>query len=111
MLAPDSYERLVNLKAVTSGTYLSGSPISSSPMQLLWGRVMTVSSALADGTALVGSFRQGAGLFVRGGLRLALTNSDASDFTANISTLRAELRAALCTWVPKAFGLVTALAP
>jgi hypothetical protein len=48
---------------------------------------------------------------VRGGLRLALTNSDASDFTSNVSTLRAELRAALCTWVPKAFGLVTALAP
>ena len=111
VLAPDSYERLMNLKATTAGTYLSGNPISASPMQLLWGRTMTVSAALAAGTALVGSFRQGAGLFVRGGLRLALTNSDASDFTANISTLRAELRAALCTWVPKAFGLVTALAP
>ncbi len=110
VLAPNVYEALLNLKATTSGTYLSGAPISSSPMTLLWGRTLVYSPALAAGTALVGSFKSGAALFVKGGLRLAMTNADATDFQANVSTVRAEVRAALATWVPKAFGLVTALA-
>ncbi len=111
VLSPNVYEALLNLKAVDSGVYLSGTPISSSPLTMLWGRTLTYSAALPAGSALVGGFRSGAALFLRGGLRLAMTNSDASDFTANVSTLRAELRAALATWVPRAFGLVTALTP
>jgi hypothetical protein len=76
---------------------------------LLWGRRMTYNAAMASGAALVGSFLLGADLVVKGTLRLAATNSDQDDFVKNLTTFRAEIRAALCTSVPKAFGLVTGL--
>lgn len=42
-------------------------------------------------------------------MRIAMTNSDASDFTKNLVAVRAEIRVALTPSVPASFGLVTGL--
>ena len=55
------------------------------------------------GTFLVGSFREGATLWERDTDRLHLSDSHASNFTSNILTLLAELRAALTVLKPSAF--------
>jgi len=78
--APDVYAAISTAKASTSGVYLSGTPITDQPPTLLWGRAMSVNPAMAPGTALVGSFLFGATLAIKGGMRIAMTNSDASDF-------------------------------
>lgn len=109
VMAPDVYGAISTAKASTSGVYVSGTPITDSPPTLLWGRAMSVNPALAAGTAMVGSYLFGAVLRLKGGMRLAMTNSDKSDFTLNIVTVRAEIRCALAPSVPKAFGLVTGL--
>jgi len=51
----------------------------------------------------VGSFREGATLWERDTDRLHLSDSHASNFTSNILTLLAELRAALTVLKPSAF--------
>jgi len=56
---------------------------------------MSVNPAMAAGTALVGSFLFGATMAINGGMRIALTNSDATDFTKKQVAVRAELRCSL----------------
>jgi len=109
ILAPDVYASISTAKASTSGIYLSGMPITDSPPTLLWGRAMSVNPALAPATALVGSFLYGATLAIKGGMRIAMTNSDQDDFIKNLVSVRAEIRCALTPSVPAAFGLVTGL--
>jgi len=46
---------------------------------------------------------------VRHRLRVAITNTDADDFTKNLSTVRVEIRYALVVEVPSAFAVVTGL--
>ena len=70
---------------------------------------MSVNPAMAAGTALVGSFLFGATMAINGGMRIALTNSDATDFTKKFVAVRAELRCSLMRRVPGSFGLVTGL--
>ena len=70
---------------------------------------MRVNPAMAAGTALVGSFLFGAAMAINGGMRIALTNSDATDFTKKQVAVRAELRCSLMPSVPVSFGLVTGL--
>jgi len=72
---------------------------------------MSVNPALAAGTALVGSFLYGAALAIKGGMRIAMTNSDQDDFIKNLVSVRAEIRVALTPSVPASFGLVTGLVP
>jgi hypothetical protein len=108
-LASDVYASISTAKAATAGVYLSGTPITDRPPTLLWGRAMCINAALAAGTAVVGSYLYGGALVVKGGMRIAMTNSDADDFQRNLVSVRAEIRCALCVNVPKAFGLVTGL--
>jgi HK97 family phage major capsid protein len=109
VLAPDVYLTISTAKASTAGVYLSGTPITDQPPTLLWGRSMSVNPALAAGTAMVGSFLYGAVLRLKGGMRIAMTNSDSDLFRRNLAAVRAEIRCALTPNVPVAFGLVTGL--
>lgn len=78
------------------------------PMQPpLWGLPTVVTPAIAAGTVLVGSFKQAATLYRKGGVRVESTNSHASDFTSNLVTTRAEERVALAVRVPTAFVKLT----
>ena len=73
----------------------------------LWGLRTVVTPAIAAGTALVGAFAQGGSVIRKGGVRVESTNSEASDFTNNRVTIRAEERLALALRRPSAFVKVT----
>src|SRR5262249_39746942 len=102
----------LGLLKTDTGEYLMGSPFASSGPRTLFGRAVAVTPKIAQGTALVGSFRTGRGqLFTKGGVSVAATNSHADFFVKNLVAIRAEIRAALAVYRPAAFGKVTGLNP
>ncbi len=86
-------------------------PASSSYLTAdnLWGLRVVVTSAIGAGTALVGSFRQGAQLFRRSGITVEATNSHSDYFVKNLTAIRAEERLGLAVYRPSAFVAVTGL--
>src|SRR5262245_4337279 len=100
----------MGLVKTSTGEYLSGSPFEQSGPRTLFGRTVAVTPKIAQGTALVGSFKGGGGqLFVHPNMRTAITNSHADFFIKNLVAILAEIRAALALYRPVAFGKVTGL--
>jgi HK97 family phage major capsid protein len=73
----------------------------------LWGFPTVVSPAIAQGTVLVGAFKQAATVYRKGSVVVSSTNSNVNDFEKNLVTIRAEERLALAVRVPAAFVKVT----
>ncbi|MEV6102624.1 phage major capsid protein [Nocardia sp. NPDC051981] len=73
----------------------------------LWGQRTVVTSAIEQGTALVGAFEIGGQVLRKGGVSVEMTNSDQDDFIHNRVTLRAEERLLLAVYQPAAFCEVT----
>jgi len=73
----------------------------------LWGLRGVVTTAITQGTVLVGGFQECAQVFRRQGVTLEMTNSNVDDFVNNLITLRAEERLALAVYRPAGFGKVT----
>jgi HK97 family phage major capsid protein len=73
----------------------------------VWGLRTVITPAIAAGTAVVGAWQAGAMLFRKGGITIDSTNSDASKFQSNITTIRAEERIGLAVFRPAAFVKVT----
>jgi HK97 family phage major capsid protein len=73
----------------------------------LWGQRTVVTSAIAQGTALVGAFEIGGQVLRKGGISVEMTNSNENDFIHNRITLRAEERLLLAVYQPAAFCEVT----
>lgn len=88
-----------------SGAYGSGGGISDQPN--VWGLRTVVTPAIAAGTVLVGAFQQAGTVYRKGGIRVESTNSNASDFTSNLVTVRAEERLALAVRYPSALVKTT----
>lgn len=86
-------------------------PSSANQLQgdSLWNVPVTITTAVGAGTALVGSFRQAAQLFRRGGLTVEATNAHSDYFTKNLVAIRAEQREGLAVYRPAAFTKVTGL--
>lgn len=87
-----------------TGPYGVGGIMEQPPV---WGLRTVVTPAIAQGTALVGSFQQAATVYRKGGVRVESTNSHASDFTSNLVTVRAEERLALAVRRPSGLVKVT----
>jgi HK97 family phage major capsid protein len=75
----------------------------------LWGLRVVHTTAITEGTALVGAYKLGAQFFLRQGLQVETTNSNEDDFKKNLIAIRAEERGALATYRPKAFCTVTGI--
>jgi HK97 family phage major capsid protein len=73
----------------------------------LWGLNGVVTTAIAQGTVLVGGFQECAQVFRRQGVTVEMTNSNEDDFNNNLISLRAEERLALAVYRPSGFGKVT----
>lgn len=84
-----------------AGQYGNGSIMQNPPV---WGLRTIVTPSIAQGTAVVGAFRQSATVYRKGGIRVESTNSHSDDFTNNKVTVRAEERIALA--VRKPAGIV-----
>lgn len=69
----------------------------------LWGMAVYQSEEIAEGTCLVGAFRQGASVIRKGGKSVEVANTNEDDFTNNRVTVRIEERLALAVRYPGAF--------
>jgi HK97 family phage major capsid protein len=69
----------------------------------LWQQRTVVTSAIPQGTALVGAFGVAGQVLRKGGVSLEMTNSNEDDFIHNKVTLRAEERLMLAVYQPSAF--------
>lgn len=113
VMNPTDYQRL-RLNKDGNGQYYGGGYFQGqygngvlADKPPVWGLQTVVTPAIAAGTALVGSFKQGGTVYRKGGVRVESTNSHASDFTNNLVTVRAEERLALAVRFPAAFVSVT----
>lgn len=100
---PDVYEQFVLAKAA-DGHYLNlrGTDMSTPPN--IWGKSGVVSTVFPSTGALVGNWKMGATLWLRSGITVAVTDSDAEDFTKGIVTILAEMRAAFAVTDVRAFA-------
>lgn len=91
-----------------AGQYGNGSIMQNPPV---WGLRTIVTPSIAQGTAVVGAFRQSATVYRKGGIRVESTNSHSDDFTTNKITVRAEERLALAVRKPAGIVKVTITQP
>lgn len=96
------------------GQYYAGGPFTGaygnpgpSNVADIWGLKAVITTAIPQGTVLVGNFQQSGQVFRRQGITLEMTNSNVDDFVNNLITLRAEERLALAVYRPAGFGKVT----
>ena len=104
----------IRLGKDTAGQYFGGGPFTGaygnpgpSNQAEIWGLKTVVTTAIAQGTVLVGGFQECGQVFRRQGITLEMTNSNVDDFVNNLITLRAEERLALAVYRPAGFGKVT----
>jgi len=86
-----------------NGTQFQASGYATGANDSLWGKPVILNSTVGAGTAVLGSFGQGAMLGRRTGLTVEATNSHDDLFTKNLVAIRAELRVGLCVYRPSAF--------
>jgi HK97 family phage major capsid protein len=101
VLHPNDWQS-VELDTDTAGQFRVSTVANGAPPRL-WGLGVVVTTAITTATYLVGAFRLGATLWERSGIRLLMSDSHGTNFTANIIVLLAEMRAALTVWRPAAF--------
>lgn len=77
----------------------------------LFGVPVVSSTAITEGTFLLGNFANGATLYQRENVTVAVSFDDQDNFIRNLMTIRVESREALVPEYPKAFVLGTFLSP
>lgn len=98
-----------------SGQYYGGGPFTGAygnggiAPDGLWGLKVVVTTAIAQGTCLVGAFATGAFIWRRSGLTVEASNSHADFFQYNKTAIRAEERLALGVLRPQAFYKITGI--
>lgn len=104
----------IRLGKDSQGQYYGGGPFTGaygnggySNVAELWGLKAVVTTAVPQGTVLVGGFQECGQIFRRSGIILDMTNSNNNDFETDLITLKAEERLALAVYRPAGFGKVT----
>lgn len=100
LLNPVDWAAMEALKD-TQGRYLLGNPGSSAPAAI-WGIPVIPTNAVTADTFLVAALDMAATIYNRDGVAVALSEEDASNFTTNLVTIRAERRLALAIERPAA---------
>lgn len=103
----------IRLGKDSQGQYYAGGPFTGAygnggytNVADIWGVKAVITTAIAQGTILVGGFQESGQVFRRQGITLEMTNSNVDDFVNNLITLRAEERLALAVYRPAGFGKV-----
>jgi HK97 family phage major capsid protein len=104
---PTDYEWAV-LKKDSYGRYIFD-PDTEADVKSLWGLQTVVSPVIAQGTQLVGDFKQAAALWMRTGLSVTASTEHLDFFTRGMVAILAELRAAFAVLQPRALCQVTGL--
>lgn len=105
VMHPEDYATIQTLKDGVD-RYL-GAGAYGPAQDVVWGKRVVVTTAIAQGTALVGAFQESAQIFRRGGLTVEASNSHADFFQHNKTAIRAEERMALAVYRPEGFATVT----
>jgi HK97 family phage major capsid protein len=109
VLHPADWAKAVLAKN-SGGDYLAaGAPYASLPAPTLWGLPVVATTAITQGTGLTGAFKAGGQFWRRSGITVQASNSHSDYFVKNLVAIRAEQRALLTVYRPKAFGKVTGL--
>lgn len=98
----------IRLLRTLDGIYIWGSPSDPGPKRV-WGLPVVTTTRIAENTALVGAFRDGAQIFRRSELAFAVSDSHDDFFYKNLLALRVEERLALVVFRPAAFCTVTGI--
>ena len=109
---PNDWQEIATLRTA-DGIYIWRSPSSEADPRI-WGKRIIQSPAVSEGTALVGSFGEGATVYEREGVRISFAETGANDgssdlFLTNQVRWRAESRIALAVHAPVAFTKVTGI--
>jgi HK97 family phage major capsid protein len=105
---PTDWGNLKRLKDGNQRYYIDPSPASVAPLTL-WGKKVVLTTQMTAGTALVGSFGEGAIAFVRDGIRVEMANQGTTQFTNNTVLVRCEERLTVGVVRPTCFVKVTGL--
>jgi HK97 family phage major capsid protein len=95
----------VKLLRTADGIYIWGSPSDAGPNRI-WGLPVVIEQGLTQNTAVVGAFGVFSELDIKKGLTVE-TGYNNDDFTKDLQTIRAEIRAAVVFYRPTAFATVT----
>ncbi len=98
----------VRLLRTTDGIYIWGNPSERGP-DYIWGLPVVLTTAETENTAIVGSFRQYAEIALRRGVQVQISDSHDTYFVNGKKAIRADFRAALVIYRPKAFCKVTGI--
>jgi HK97 family phage major capsid protein len=98
----------IRLLRTVDGIYIWGSPSDPGP-ERIWGLPVVKTTRIAEGTGLVGAFRDGGQIFRRSELAFAVSDSHSDYFQKNLLALRVEERLALVVYRPAAFCTVTGI--
>ena len=107
MIHPNDWQE-IRLLRTADGLYIMGNPADDAPVRL-WGVRGRVTTAITEGTGLVGAFRVYSQIFRREGLRVEASTEHASFFVENKTAILAETRLALAVYRPAAFCTVTGI--
>ena len=96
-----------NAATATLGAYLMGPPSQSGPVTL-WGRPISTTVRITEGTTLIGAFDSGCMLFDReqSTIKVGLINDY---FVRNMQVILAEMRAGFVVFRPASFCQVTGI--
>lgn len=109
VLHPSDWAKAVLAKNSTGDYLAAGAPFASLPSPSLWGVPVVNTTAMTQGTGLTGAFKAGGQFWKRSGITVQASNSHSDYFVKNLVAIRAEQRALLTVYRPKAFGKVTGL--
>lgn len=93
LLNPADWAIIEVLKG-TDGKYILGDPQRGAP-PAIWGVPVIPTAAMTADNFLIGAFDMAATIYNRDGVVVAMSEEDASNFTTNLVTIRAERRLAL----------------
>lgn len=98
----------IRLLRTADGIYIWGNPSEAGP-ERIWGLPVVKTTRIAEGTALVGAFRDAAQIFRRSEISFAVSDSHNDFFIKNLLALRVEERLALVVFRPNAFCTITGI--
>ncbi len=107
VMHPSDWQQ-VRLLRTSDDNYFFGAVTQLGQKEIMGLPVLTT-TAITEGTALVGAFKTACMLFYRTAMQIAISDSHSDFFIKNKQMLRAEVRAALAVFAPYAFASVTGI--
>ena len=90
------------------GVYIFGSPMDSGADRI-WGVPVIQATQVTENTVVTGDYANFAGLFIKRGIEIQVSNSHSSYFTRGMQAVRADARVALVHFRPAAFSTITSM--